>query len=410
MDEFDDLPIIELDSEDGPVPERVPNRVPRRRAVLVGVAIALLAGAIVAVVAGHAHHARARSSATIVLPPPASATTQPVDRVDPEAEFVSEMGVVAPRGAWAINTLGVALTSDGLKWRNITPPGFGNPVQSTSALAVLDARHAWIATNVPEPTIWRTSDGGHVWQPTHVSLCSGSCGPVVGLDFLDARNGWAAVVGENGGGALAVTDDGGTTWRGLGATPFLGPIHFADTQHGWATSRIQPGSIFRTDDGGSTWSSVARADPGATPIGSPVFVGAHTVVAASVTSDQRVLVEQSTDGGRAWATVHAPDAGPHDPYAGVTATSASEWMLSDGARLYLTRDAGAHWTTLRPTHTRLVSVAFASRTDGWVQADVPDCGRPIGGCIDQYLYGTVDGGRTWTLRSPTAGITANRLP
>jgi photosystem II stability/assembly factor-like uncharacterized protein len=310
-----------------------------------------------------------------------------------------------------LNTLELALTINGADWRNITPPGFDIPDQATSALAVLDARHAWVATNVPAPTVWRTSDGGRAWQPTRVKLCGGSCGPVVALDFLDARRGWASFV-ENGGGALGVTDDGGATWRALGTTPFLGTLHFVDTRHGWATSRIQPGSIFETSDGGTTWSSVARADPAATPVGAPVFLDASTVVAASVDevqSSARVAVDRSTDGGRSWTTFLAPSR--FDRAAdGFTATSPSDWTLLVGEHLFRTADAGTHWTTLTPTRTRLRDVAFASRTEGWLLADVPACGVQIDGCIDQYLYATVDGGRTWALRSPTVGLTAERSP
>jgi photosystem II stability/assembly factor-like uncharacterized protein len=144
----------------------------------------------------------------------------------------------------------------------------------------------------------------------------------------------------------------------------------------------------------------------------PVFLDASTVVAASVDDVQgreRVAVARSTDGGRSWTTFLA--ASRFDPAASqFTATSPSDWTLLDGEHVYRTADAGAHWTTLTPTRTRLRDVVFASRTEGWVLADVPACGVQIGGCIDQYLYATVDGGRTWALRSPTVGVTANRSP
>jgi photosystem II stability/assembly factor-like uncharacterized protein len=246
--------------------------------------------------------------------------------------------------------------------------------------------------------------------------CAGACGPVVSIDFLDARRGWISYV-RGGAGGLAATDDGGTTWNVLPQPPVLGPIHFVDAQHGWLTGKEQPGAIFRTTDGGASWTFVGPADASATTISAPVFFGTGTIVAAAINEYQtpeRMTVTRSSDGGGSWTVARTPvegDVVAHDPTDDrFTATSPSDWILIDGERLYVTKDAGAHWTTLRPTHTRLREVAFTSRTEGWLLADIPDCGDQITECSDQYLYGTVDGGRTWTLRSPTAGITANRSP
>jgi photosystem II stability/assembly factor-like uncharacterized protein len=418
VDEHDDLPIIELDSEPAPGPPR--EAAGSRRRAVVAIMVAIVAIGTLATVAltrggGHDH---ARTHDTVVLPAPGGSTVTTPPTLDPDAAFVDATGVIGPHAAWALDSIGLSLTTDsGAQWRTVTPTAI--PADATTALSFVDARHGWLATDAPSPAVWRTADGGRSWHVARPSVCGLTCA-IVNLDFVDARHGFASLLTPAGFGALAASDDGGATWRFVAATTFVGPLRFVDARRGWAVSEapigshtIPAGIVLRTLDGGTTWHVVVAPQPGASPVMEPVFLDADTVLVATAAHDRgatTVIVSVTTDG--------SPGARPSAPLrvtatpdeVQFSATSRSTWFVIAGSQLAVTTDAGRHWKTSRPTGATLHEVAFRTRDEGWLVADAPACAAHAEGCPVAYLYGTVDGGRTWTLRSPTVGVTANRSP
>jgi photosystem II stability/assembly factor-like uncharacterized protein len=441
----DDLEVIELESAETastPKKGRRPGRGPFRPLVIrplviVAGALALAAGSLAATaLVHHSRDARAKTAETIVLPTATaapSATVAPPTHapiVDPDAEFVGRMGVIAPGAGWALNGLALYRTvDDTAHWSNITPPGVTDAIAHIYALDFLDPDHAWLAVALDNQpvTIDRTSDGGRSWEAIRPNACGAistpdglPCGFPVAIDFVDHTHGWAVFSRSDTTGTLLATDDGGTTWTVAGPTPFVGAVHFADASTGWGTGAR--GALYRTTDGAKTWRSVAvpAGASGTTlsPVDAVQFFGRDGVVLARLTSrpaqPSTLAVYESSDGGASWTTTAAP----LDPGANVvnlveyrfSAAGPRDWALLFGAHVSLTHDAGRHWSTLTPTSGLLNEIRLTSASSAWLLAPPPTCKSPADGCDNTVLLHTNDGGQTWHSGSPTIGITAARLP
>jgi photosystem II stability/assembly factor-like uncharacterized protein len=161
------------------------------------------------------------------------------------------------------------------------------------------------------------------------------------VQFVSPSDGW--VVGSD---LILHTADGGSHWvtqYRAGPTSRLGAIDFTDASHGWVTG---PSQILATIDGGMHWNALPEPCP---PIRTVHFVS------------------------------------PRDGFA-VAGGNLSYWGVADpplpGALLLHTTDGGAHWHRL-PTPPDVQSACFSDRRHGWLSAD-------------GAIYGTADGGRTWS--------------
>jgi photosystem II stability/assembly factor-like uncharacterized protein len=124
---------------------------------------------------------------------------------------IRAMQLVAPTGGWAVGDGGLVLsTADlGRSWQ--TPSA--SPLQRAgeslinqfdfTAVAV-QADHVWIAGS-PGTCIFYSPDAGKSWQ----SATTGQTAPLRSIQFVDAKNGWAA--GDFGN--ILVTHDGGQSWQ-----------------------------------------------------------------------------------------------------------------------------------------------------------------------------------------------------
>jgi len=174
------------------------------------------------------------------------------------------------------------------------------------------------------------------------------------VDFVDARNGWAA------GDAILSTTDGGRTWRRqVNPVGPIGLLDFVNRDDGWAlgdTTRGQAtGTIIRTTDGGRHWHVVPEPRIGGRP---------YTLTRVRFAS-------------RAFG-------------AGVAAPGPNAYDGSPGSRgrALLTVDGGHTWQAL-PTPTDVSSLCFVDRTTGWAI----EAGHGI-------LLRTTDGGHTWRQSLP----------
>ena len=75
---------------------------------------------------------------------------------------------------------------------------------------------------------------------------------LLGLDFVDARRGWAAGLG----GLVMGTTNGGSSWKALPHTSveYVFGLRFLDAKHGWVVGQNANsyGTIIATTNGGQT--------------------------------------------------------------------------------------------------------------------------------------------------------------
>lgn len=214
-----------------------------------------------------------------------------------------------------------------------------------SALSFPDTQHGWamfVCPEQPQPTLWRTADGGATW--TALPALPPSLNQPAALSFVDAQTGYVADTE----GHLFATTDGGLTFTARSSAPALTQLTFIMPDIGWAVSDHQ---LFATNDAGRSWSHV--------PLGYRVraFDLLPTGEAWVVTSDfssqedgytNRLLMTR--DSGRSWTRYVLSDVIPdlgYEAWRGQIqfVDSMHGWIATHS--LHATADGGQSWTQLR---------------------------------------------------------------
>lgn len=181
------------------------------------------------------------------------------------------------------HTLYVLLTSDGHTWSRgptdhapATLPGEGSFAASGTCVVVNGSSHAWIITGGAEKArVFRTTDRGKTWHVGDTPVHAGnSSSGIFSVAFVDATHG--VVVGgdytkpkglfDN----VALTDDGGATWRlPRGPLPqgFMSAVAYIPGTSGKSLVAVGLGGTARSDDGGESWTMID-----AVPYNSVAFV------------------------------------------------------------------------------------------------------------------------------------------
>lgn len=159
-------------------------------------------------------------------------------------------------------------------------------------------------------------------------------------------------------GLIGATTDGGRTWhRQYAGAEAIGPVQFASTTTGWAV-RWHGTSCVAADGGHSWWDTTLPLQA------RNVDLSHHTAtdgwVAASLSAPGQPALMASHDNGRTWQRL--PDPGS-----------------SFEQRVY-----------------------FRDASHGWLLAG----GEPGAGAQMKELFGTTDGGHTWTKLAATGGFGA----
>ena len=162
---------------------------------------------------------------------------------------------------------------------NALPPALENEgafAASGTNIALFGKSHAWIGTGAgAKARVLRTADRGRTWQIAETPLVAGASAGIFSIAFRDAKHG--VVVGgdyqkENEAvDNLAVTDDGGVTWKLVkGLSGFRSVVAYVpDAKSGRADARSGTGALtgtlmavgpsgtdYSTDDG-RTWAALA---------------------------------------------------------------------------------------------------------------------------------------------------------
>jgi len=212
------------------------------------------------------------------------------------------------------------------------------------------------------PSAGRHQD--HSASPAPTESCGAGSGasapqqhPVLSaVQFVSTSTGW--VVGSD---RILHTADAGRHWAVQFRTSQaaqLETVDFVDASHGWVTGASE---LLATTDGGAHWRAVPEPCSGGRAIRTVHFVSPNV--------------------GFAVAGVNLPAVGAPGAPSGPAA----------GGVLVRTTDAGQRWQPVA-TPPGVQSVCFSDAQRGWLGAD-------------GNIYGTVNGGRSWTLavRGPGSG-------
>ncbi len=272
------------------------------------------------------------------------------------------------------------------------------------------------------PSLYRSTDGGVDWSQLS-SHFTGFNPPVM----LTAKDGFSSGSQANGDLYYQSTRNGGVTWART-KTQDLAMIGFLNGREGWRSMTNMPVQgkvqwrILATNNGGQTWTPVlARSLPEISVTSAPFFLS-HTVgwILDIIGSQWNVL--KTTNGGRSFTRLTAKTLGGAGVSpVGVTFTTASRgWMLveSTGAggaglnELMTTKDGGVRWNaeTGLPKVPTVEDFDFLNAAQGFVLTPMTAVSTRAGFTPHgTRLYGTADGGRTWTLRYQSSARTLRNI-
>jgi hypothetical protein len=281
-------------------------------------------------------------------------------------------------------------------------------------------------TNDGAGTVWRSVDGGEVWDQAFD--LGGSC-----LSLCQAANG-DAIAGEwGGGGAFWVSKDGGISFTEEDSAGESRVHCIIRLENDWLLAGIGTNSVVsRSKDDGQTWENLI--DFGDTNVNSLVQTASGAVLAGT---NNDADVWRSEDDGDNWAQVYNWATETTIPAMALTESGRIVAAVYGGANrgIYVSDDDGDNWTQKQNGATTFRSLTLlesghmlAGDTNGWtwrstdnaetwvqnVQLDAAtwiwslltlDNGDVLAGLYQKsHIYKSTDNGATWTkTTTPVAG-------
>lgn len=285
----------------------------------------------------------------------------------------------------AVGRNGTLLVSsdDGATWtRRVNPAveafSAGQDIYSVSCAA--PALCVVVGASGDEGSVAVSADGGSTWRQPTSSFDS----VLRGVSCLSTK--YCMAVGENG--RVNTTENGGITWRQVNtdASSSLNAVSCSGT--GICVVVGDSGGLLVTGDGGATW--------GTRPNTTPALYGVDCK-SACVAVGAGGTVLMSVDGGLTWS---ARDSGTSEDLRGVSCASKSFCMAVGGeGTLISSSDGGATWAS------------HASGLSHWLPNAISCTGQSfcvaVGG--DGTIATTRDGGSTWIARADPASDTGYDL-
>jgi photosystem II stability/assembly factor-like uncharacterized protein len=339
---------------------------------------------------------------------------------------LADFQLVQPDQGWALVGDRLLWTDDGGQtWNDRTPQNIfsrwlgvhfldGQKGWALVADSALDGGSAW--------HVLRTVDGGLSWQAygMRVEPELAAMGEIAFFDFLDERQGWLSVRLHSGSafslGVLFSTQDGGQTWQQR-AIPLGEAVRFIDPQTGWTAGGAAGQDLYVTRDGGITWNAAALVAVDSSPVfySLPQFQDRLNGFIAITLADPgrpRIEIFRTQDAGQTWLLSAAIPLAPE----GLPGAMAPVAVVDFGAQTVLAADLQADLLyAVDPTQARLapqgafrlpdgvVSLQFATPDQGWARvvqsacngSKDPAANQPFTCQVEEALYQTRDGGRTW---------------
>jgi photosystem II stability/assembly factor-like uncharacterized protein len=244
----------------------------------------------------------------------------------------------------------------------------------------IDASNGWAVGDMDPRgvggAVLHTTDGGRHWVPI-----AGRTEVFTSVRFVSPAIGWIAGYA----GRIARTDDGGRTWRdqraGRGRDIF-NSIWAVDDRHAWAVGAN--GLMTRTIDGGATWAALpveTHAD-----LWSVRFVSQQRGWAAGASG----VVLSTSDGGATWTK--RPTGVTHTLYGLAAAGSSAVVAVGDGGTI-LRSDDGDNWSVVQPPTSDVLYGVAAAGAGSY---------RAVG--ANGAVLGSEDAGRSWKQFEPLAPV------
>ncbi len=315
---------------------------------------------------------------TIIRTPDGGATYA---QVTPSGSPMRSVAFASPTRAIAAGAGGATVISDdgGLTWR-----GVGGSIGGT--LATITARAGGFGYGVGPAAIAITADGGESWRTFGIPTPL----PIHVAAFIDPTRGYA----QDSGGTLWRTTDGGGSWQVLDPGPVTGLVRDIIPLNGNRVILVTRGGIALSTDGGDSFTLVqSPALRRSRAIRNGVIRTVSAGARAFVIGPRGIL--RSLGGGARWDVVSLPRTNGRVATiaAGDCAGPAACWVVTTGGRLYRTANAGKTWINVTPgvgvPLKTIRQVAAGAAGEAFIAPALAPGGLGV-------VYHTADGGRTWT--------------
>lgn len=230
-----------------------------------------------------------------------------------QSEAVRVLHFLDERRGWAIQGMKTLFTRDGESWEEIGSAPYG-----VSEMSFVSPRVGFVAgnpsaTHYGPQIIYRTTDGGRSWNPVWTCAAKVALGGVTknisceiaDIQFPSPTVGYAVAAASCAGRGycgppplLVKTTDGGETWQvmtgpGVLEQDFIKGIFFLDENTGYA--RLGSGKLHVTADGGTTWRGIVASPGEALQFADPM-VGWGVELGWT-----ELRLSYTTDGGKRWS-------------------------------------------------------------------------------------------------------------
>lgn len=245
-------------------------------------------------------------------------------------------------------------------------------------------------------TLLKTTDGGITWSSITTSITETA--NEIAFSTLDPTIGFISCGGLFSSTALYKTTDGGNTWNGVSipTSYSLNSICMSDTI-GWIAG--YDGVILKSVNNFSSWIAVEPGSILYKSLYSIDYYNNSIIVAVGEMGEAK----RSTDGGNSWTTIMSDIVQWKTNRKIDLLNSTYGFIAGDKGKLMKTTNTAVNWSHCdKGNRTLFWGTCFTDSLHGFA---VGDSTTAAGGWTDAKIYGTADGGQTWSKRATIGNAT-----